>query len=518
MRDKHYQSDSSEIPGLDYFLRFAAERFSEGVYWIDETGDILYANQRSTELTGYSLAELRALKVYDVNVDLDETSWPGIWGLLKASGTRTFEARHRHRDGHILNVQVSANLFSIDGKEYSCAFISDVSERKALEGRLRQAEKMEAIGRLAGGVAHDFNNQLAGIIGYAELIRRATLANAKAQELLEQLCAGVKVAADLTAQLLAFSRRGKFLAEPIDLHRLIRDVVTMFARSIDRRVRVVTVLDAERSWTLGDPSQLQSAVLNLLLNARDAMPEGGTITVATSNADFDADVSMPAVELEAGAYVVISVRDTGVGMDAEMQSRIFEPFFTTKEVGAGTGLGLAAVYGTAKNHKGAVSAASSVGKGSQFMLFLPVSRPGTTRIEHSAEPPSLRLHGHVVIVDDESVVRDSQTQMLQALGCSVTSFADSEAAIAYFQSSYASVDLVLLDLVMPGTSGAEAFKVLKRIDSDVQILVVSGYSLDEQVQRLIEAGAMGFLQKPFTMATLAGKVGPLLGQRAWRIR
>jgi nitrogen-specific signal transduction histidine kinase len=406
---------------------------------------------------------------------------------------------------------VAAHFFRVGGKEYSCAFLSDISERKELEGRLRQAEKMEAIGRLAGGVAHDFNNQLAGIMGYAELLRAATSPNAKAQELVEQLCATVKVAADLTAQLLAFSRRGKFLAEPIDLHRLIGDVVTMFSRSVDRRIRVVTELEGRRSWTLGDPSQLQSALLNLLLNARDAMPEGGTVTVATSNVEFAEGDSAPRpLDLDYGEYVVVVVRDTGIGMDVEMQARIFEPFFTTKEVGVGTGLGLAAVYGTARNHKGAISVRSTPGHGSQFTLYLPVSRAGGARREHSDEPPSLRLHGQVIVIDDERVVRESEAQMLEALGCTVVGFADAESAIAYFEREHASVDLVLLDLVMPGRSGAEAFRALQAIEPRVQVLVVSGYSLDEQVQRLIEAGALGFLQKPFTMAELAAKVGPQL--------
>jgi CheY-like chemotaxis protein len=255
---------------------------------------------------------------------------------------------------------------------------------------------------------------------------------------------------------------------------------------------------------------LQSAVLNLLLNARDAMPGGGTITVATSNVEFEAGaVTLPPLDLEPGGYVVVTIRDTGVGMDAEMQARIFEPFFTTKEAGVGTGLGLAAVYGTAKNHKGAVGVRSSPGQGSEFMLYLPISRVTAAR-QHTEEPPSLRLHGHVVVIDDERVVRESEVRMLEALGCTVSSFADAESAIAYFEREHESVDLVVLDFVMPGRSGAETFQALRRIDPSVQVLVVSGYSLDEQVQRLIEAGAQGFLQKPFSMAALAGSVGPRL--------
>jgi two-component system cell cycle sensor histidine kinase/response regulator CckA len=511
LRTPIQRSGAVESSELDHFLRFAAERLSEALYWIAEDGTILYANQSASQLTGYSVEELLAMKMYDVNVDLDATSWPAIWGMLKAAGQRTFEARHRCRDGRILQSQVSANMFVIGGMEYSCAFMRDTTELKELEGRLRQAEKLEAVGRLAGGVAHDFNNQLAGIMGYAELLRRASSHNPKAGELVDQLCGAVKVAADLTAQLLAFSRRGKFLAEPVELHRLIRDVVTMLSRGIDRRVRVVTTLEAERAWTLGDPSQLQSAVLNLLLNARDAMPHGGTITVTTSNVEILTDEpSTQQLGLAQGHYIALGVHDTGVGMDLEMQARIFEPFFTTKETGGGTGLGLAAVYGTAKNHNGAVGVVSALGSGSQFTLYLPSSRAGVTRRDHPEEPPSLRLHGHVIVVDDECVVRESEVKMLEALGCKVSSFADADTAIAFFRRSHRAVDLVLLDLVMPGTSGADAFTGLRNIDPKVQVLICSGYSLDEQVQRLMESGAKGFLQKPFSMATLAGRVGSLL--------
>ena len=455
---RHVSADQPDHPvqleELDRFLRFATERFSEGVYWIAEQGNIVYANRRASQLNGYSFEELTSMKMYDLNVDLDPTSWPGIWALLKAAGEREFEVRHRHRDGRVLLMHVSANFFNLGGKEYSCAFLSDISERKELEGRLRQAEKMEAIGRLAGGVAHDFNNQLAGIMGYAELLRVVTSPSPKAQELVEQLCATVKVAADLTAS--SWRSRGAAELRPADRspppdRRRRHHVLAQRRPPRPRpdRARSHTFVDAP-----GDPSQLQSALLNLLLNARDAMPEGGTVTVATSNLELaEGGLTPHPIDLEKGDYVVATVHDTGVGMDAEMQARIFEPFFTTKDVGVGTGLGLAAVYGTAKNHKGAIGVRSSPGNGSQFTLYLPVSRAGGARREHSEEPPSLRLHGQVIVIDDERVVRESQAQMLEALGCTVVSFPDADTAIAHFEREHASVDLVLLDLVHAGPVG-----------------------------------------------------------------
>jgi PAS domain S-box-containing protein len=501
---------------FDQFARFAVESFSDPTYLLAQAGDIIYANQAATALLGFTREELCAKQMYEINVDLDPSNWGAIWALLQASGQRMFEARHRHKDGRVLPVRVSAHLFRIGEREYSCAIIHDIRERRQLEGRLQQAEKMEAVGRLAGGVAHDFNNQLAGILGYAELAQLAVEPDSPAVALLEELIAGVKVAASLTAQLLAFSRQGKFVSEPVDLHRLTQHVLSMFSRSVQRNIQVVCALEAARHWTLGDASQLQSAVLNLLLNARDAMPEGGTIRVDSFNMDFaPSEDTPPPHGLAAGPYVVLRVLDTGVGIDPALGERVFEPFFTTKETGAGTGLGLAAVYGTLKNHKGAVAVDSVLGKGSVFTLYLPVSRresAASSERSRSGEPHGLRLSGHVLVVDDEPAIRDTTGQMLEALGCTVSVCADGESALAYFEREHAKVELVLLDLVMPGKSGAETFAALKRIDPHVQVLLVSGYSEEGHAQALVDAGARGFLQKPFTMASLAARVREILAR------
>jgi two-component system, cell cycle sensor histidine kinase and response regulator CckA len=498
----------------DHLSRFALERLADGLYWMQEDGRVVYANAAASALMAYSVEELLGMKMYELNVDLDGSSWPAIWGLLKADGHRTFEARHRRKDGRVLQLEVSAHFFELEGKEYSCAFIRDIGERRELELRLRHAEKMEAVGRLAGGVAHDFNNQLGVIIGYAGLLRRAVRDNPKALSFVEELFAVARVATKLTAQLLAFSRRGKFLVEPVDLYALIGTVIPMIPLGLDKRIRVETELRAERAWVLGDPSQLQSVVLNLALNARDAMPHGGTLTFSTSNVHLDAtqpaQLAQPAGDLPPGTYVTLSVRDTGTGMDPQTQARIFEPFFTTKELGAGTGLGLAAAYGAIKNHKGAIAVQSVPHQGSMFTIHLPVSRSGSAQRPATEEPESLRLHGHVMLVEDEPALRAVARQMLSALGCTVTAFEDAASALGFFRESHAGVDLIILDMVLPGMTGAEAFAALKEIDRGVQVLVVSGYSLDGQAQQLVDDGARGFLQKPFDMAGLAGKVGAIL--------
>lgn len=491
----------------------ALESLSAAIYWLGEDGRILHVNASACRLTGYTSEALCSMYMTELNVDLDRDNWPAIWGLLKANKMRIFEARHRCADGQILQVEVEAHFLEWEGYEYSCAVIRDLSARIELESRLRHAERMESIGRLAGGVAHDFNNQLMGIIGYADLARNVVKDNVKALGFLDQLAQVVKVAADLTSQLLAFSRQGKFLVQPVDLHGLLAQIFPILARSLGGRIKIAQELAAERPFTLGDPSQLQSAILNLVLNARDAMPHGGTVTVATSNVEFDDSGFQPRpLGLAPGAYVVVQIRDTGMGVEKGLEAKIFEPFFSTKSTG--TGLGLAAVYGTAKNHKGAVGMTSELGKGSAFTLYLPAARPGTVQRSLDGEPATLRLHGHVLVVDDDAVVREGMARMLEALGCSVASEPDGQSAVAYLREHRHEVDLVLLDLVMPGMSGRETFAAMQAIDPGVRVLIASGYSLDGEAQAMLESGARGFLQKPFGMSVLAGKVSSLLSGRA----
>mgnify|MGYP001548236413 FL=1 len=491
---------------LDRFTQFAVEHLSDATYWMEEDARIIYANEAASRLVGYSIDELMAMRVYDLNVDLDHTRWPAIWALLKAEGTRTFEARHRHRDGRVLEVEIAAHFLELDGKEYSCAFVRDIGERKVLEQRLRHAEKMEAVGRLAGGVAHDFNNQLAGILGYAEVLRLRIGDDQEALDLLSKLTASVNVAAGLPRELLAFARRGKIMVEVIDLHEVVDHAMSVLSRSIDRRIAIESSLEAARPWVLGDSSQLTNVVLNLCLNARDAMPDGGTMTLSTRDVEIGENPdSHPLHDLQAGSYVALSIRDDGIGMDSSTLSRIFEPFYTTKPETGGSGLGLSGVYGAVKNHKGAIDVDSSPGVGTRFTIYLPVTRRSSVMDarRESGEPLGQRLSGHVLLVEDDPSLLDVCARMLDALGCGVTTASDGVKAVQLFETNHEEIDLVLLDLVLPRMNGPETFLAMRDIEPSVQVVVMSGYSLDGEAQSLIESGAIGFLQKPFTLAALA---------------
>jgi signal transduction histidine kinase/ActR/RegA family two-component response regulator len=380
----------------------------------------------------------------------------------------------------------------------------DITDKKQMEVKLRQREKMDAIGQLAGGVAHDFNNQLAGIMGYADMLLNK-IHDKKLSSYAEKILLSSKRAADLTNQLLAFSRKGKYLSVPTDLHSTVAEVVALLKHSIDKRINIKQVLVANPSVVVGDPSQLQNAILNLALNARDAMPEGGEIVFSTRIADLTQNAFD--FEVEEGRYVELCISDTGCGMSKEVQKHIFEPFFTTKEQGKGTGLGLASVFGTIKNHKGAMTVYSEPDMGTTFRIYLPSAENAGMEAVSSVEKITEVVEGaRILIVDDEEVVCDFATDMLRDLSYKVTAFVDPQKALTYYKQSYQHIDLVILDMVMPGMSGRELFVAMRSVNPDIKALLSSGYSIEGEAQNIIDEGVLGFVQKPYQVAELSSAV------------
>jgi PAS domain S-box-containing protein len=389
----------------------------------------------------------------------------------------------------------------------------DITEHRLMEESLRQAEKMTAIGQLAGGIAHDFNNQLTSILGYADL-----LANRLEDPALNQFARNIKMSAlrsaDLTTQLLAFSRKGKFLNAPVDIHSIIGEVRELLKRSIDKRIDIHQHLDANPSVVKGDPTQLQNSLLNLALNARDAMPDGGKLIFSTSIAKC-ADVIDFKNDFPAENCLEISVSDTGVGMDARTRARLLEPFFTTKEKGKGTGLGLASVYGTVSNHGGIIRVFSEVGKGSTFKIFLPVNNELPVRTHENSKPDSIPVGGtgRILLVDDESMVLRVAKDMLEMLGYDVTECVSPEMAMELYRKSWREFDLVIIDMVMPGMGGKELFRELRKINPEIKSFLASGYSLDGEAQQILDDGVLGFIQKPFNFNDVSLKIAAVLTSR-----
>ncbi len=494
-------------------MGFTVDRMSDPTYWIQPDAQIVYVNDAATRLTGYSRQELLGMRIYELNPEVPEASWGQVWKQLADANQRTFETRHRAKDGTLIPVEIAANYLEFDGLAFSCAFVRDIRDRKRLETRLRHAEKMEAIGQLAGGIAHDFNNQLMGIMGCADLLQRELPDDENLSELVDNILLSVNRSAELTAQLLAFSRKGKYSAGSVNLHELIREVVELLSHSLDKKIAIERELAAEQAGTLGDGSQLQSALLNMALNARDAMPEGGTLKFKTENVDCsEAFASEHGFPIRPGRYVKVSVSDTGLGISPEVQKRIFEPFFTTKSDSQGSGLGLAAVYGTVKNHRGAVRVKSSPGTGTTLELFLPVSEANTRQQESESRANPADGTAHVMVVEDEPALRDVTRRMLESLGYSVTTFESGDQAVEYYRGASKEVDLVILDMVMPVMNGRETFRALCSINPDVKALLASGYSLDGDAQAIVNDGVLGFLQKPYGRSALAARIAEVLGK------
>ena len=416
-------------------------------------------------------------------------------------GIHVFEWRLRRKDGTQFWAEVTLRAARIGGVMRLLAVLRDVDARKKMEDRLRQSEKLEAVGQLAGGIAHDFNNQLAGIIGYADLVRTDIDDDSPVALSVDSILVAARRAADLTSQLLAFARRGKNESAAVDIHQLVEEVASLLSRSVDKRITIERRLEAAPSHALGDPSQLQSAILNLAINARDAMPGGGTLTVATrivaiSAGDGDEEDGRSAVP--PGDYLEVEVSDTGVGMDEETRQRIFEPFFTTKSKGKGTGMGLAAVYGTVRNHGGAIDVTSERGRGSTFRMLLPLY-DGPLTPEESTVPPGKTARGaaRILIVDDEDAVSGVASRMVELLGYSAVVRRDGVSATEFYQDSWREIDLVFLDMSMPRMGGRETFNAMRKINPDAVVLLTSGFSINDEVQALIDSGAYGFIQKPF---------------------
>jgi len=506
------KSDVTSMLGL---AEFAIENLADAAYFVLADSTIIYANAAATKMLGYTREEFLSMRIYEFNPDVTPEQWPGIWAMLRKAGKRTFEANHQAKDGRVVPVEVWANLLVYEGKEMSCSFARDATERRQLDLRLRQSEKMKAIGQLAGGVAHDFNNQLTGVSGYADLLLDLFRGHAQAEEYLEQIQLAVRRASGLTQQLLAFSRQEVTRRSVVDLHALIAETAGILERSIDKKISVTRQLHAKKPLVEGDPSGLQNVILNLALNARDAMAAGGHLTLSSENLVLDSDAcSRLAPPVKPGAYVMISVADDGHGIAPEHLQRIFEPFFTTKAKGQGTGLGLATAYSTVKTHQGAISVYSEVGKGTVIRLYLPLF--AGQRQEALASPSQLPLpkNLHVMVVEDEEPLRDLAALILRSLGCEVTVFANGAQAVEFYRVAAPGVDLVLLDMCMPVMDGAQTFHALRKLRPDAKVLLASGYSLASDTRALLDAGAAGFVQKPYRKALLADKLAELLGERA----
>jgi PAS domain S-box-containing protein len=415
------------------------------------------------------------------------------------------EFHGRRKDGTLVELEATVSAATISGDTYKFANVRDVSERARLEEQLRQAQKMEAVGRLAGGIAHDFNNLLTAILGYTDLVRDRLPADSEDAKDLEEVQRASESAAALIRQLLAFGRKQVLQRVRLDLNAVLRGIRNMLARMVGEHVELSLDLAGNLPTTLADPSQLEQVVMNLVLNARDAMAKGGRITIATAAATIDA--AHPAGIVPAGSYAVLSVCDTGEGMTPDVQGHLFEPFFTTKEQGKGTGLGLATVYGIVTQSGGWILVDSQVDRGTRFTLYFPAVAEPAESWQRPAPAGPLRASANerILIVEDEELVRLFARRVLAHAGYRVVEAVNGEQALTLLQTGDEAVDLVLTDVVMPGMSGRALVQRIAALRPEARVIYMSGYTGQTLEQEWFDP-RWPLLTKPFTAAGLVSAV------------
>ncbi|MCP4725520.1 MAG: response regulator [bacterium] len=382
-------------------------------------------------------------------------------------------------------------------------------EKKKLEEQFFQSQKMETIGRLAGGIAHDFNNILTSLMGYADMLKMKHPEPDNMEGVaIDHILRGTVRAAELTKQLLGFARKGNFNPKPLNINYMIRDCVNVLENIFEKKIKVVFNLSPNIKAIEGDKSQIDQVISNIIINANDAMPNGGKLSFKTLNINYKKPSSKWPQERKNGDYVQLSISDTGSGINKEVRDHIFEPFFTTKSEGEGTGLGLATVFGIVKNHNGYIDCESEMEHGTTFNIYFPVTDLPVK--ESFTKNKVLKGHGTILVVDDEENIRDSIGEILKSLGYKAISAKNGIEAINIFRKKHPKIDLVLLDMIMPKMNGRDTFYELKNIKSDVKVLLSSGYSKSEIIKELLSKGAAGFLQKPYEIEKLSREINKLI--------
>lgn len=510
MTIKKQKETQQALKASEEHLRITLQSIGDAVIVTDETGSITVMNTSAHELTGWPIEKAFGKKLSDVFYLVDPATEERLPDLLETVFSRLVP----------VNLKEAATLVAFDGSKRkiddsiapiirpngsvagAVLVFRDVTERLKIKEDLQQAQKMDSIGQLAGGIAHDFNNMLTGILGSATLLEDS-IKTENEKKYYEIIINTIKRAIDLTGKLLAFSHKGKMISTKVDIHKIIEDATVLLSSSTGKNIVIRKKFCAEESFTLGDPTQIENAVLNVGINSRDAMKEGGSIDIGTEHVYLPPDYCEKSpFDIDPGDYVKIRILDTGPGMNEYQLGRIFEPFYTTKTYGRGTGLGLSAVYSTVQDHSGALSVKSEPGKGTTFTMYFPLAagypREETPRIQAAA-----RATRTFLVIDDESIIRTTAQGILQKMGHSSITAPDGKTGLEILQQRFSDIDIIILDILMPGMNGREVYKKIRELSGVIPVLLSSGYTQQTELDTFLEHTASWFLAKPFTPESLA---------------
>jgi len=483
------------------------EQLADAVFIEGLDGNILELNSAACKLMGADRQTLLAKKFTEFLAEETIQDLPNIINRLMAGECVLYETKVSTMDGRTLDIQSSLALIHIGGECRVQVVSRDITEQKRLQEQLYQAQKLESIATLAGGIAHDFNNLMTTVMGRASLLREELGVDHPADTALSVIEKAAARASHLAHQLLAYAREGKYELQVLNLNEIVRDTVRFCEHLIAPNVRLELDIEQSLPNIMADPTQMHQVVMNLFTNAVEAMPEGGRITFHTRGVRFAKKNRKLPEGLAPGSYVSLTIRDTGHGMDKATQARIFEPFFTTKFIGRG--LGLAAIYGIVTNHGGSVTVESEIGKGTIFTVYLPATEKKLKKTER-LKAAAFRGNETILVIDDEPSILTITERILQRFGYQILLATSGEQALELAQNYEGTIHLALLDLSMPRLAGTEVYPRLAALRPDMKVLISTGYTLDEPAQRLLEAGAQGFIQKPYMIDALVRRIREIL--------
>ena len=508
--------DITERKQMEDLLADSEERYrrifetaSDGIVLLEKSaGNITHVNPAAEKIMGYSKEECVGKKLQDIGVSLDMSDFPGLMQALDKSGIINYDdVPVKTRSGQ----NIYTDIYMVDRARLAQCNIREITERKKLEEQLRQSQKMEAVGLLASGIAHDFNNILSAIVGYGSLLQSKMRSDDPLRENVDQILVSAERAAEVTHSLLAFSRKQVMKPKPVNINGIMKRSEKFLSRLIGEDIEVRTNFAGKHLISMADAGQLEQVLLNLATNARDAMPQGGRLTLETQLVELDDNFIRDHGYGEPGMFAVISVSDTGSGLEKETIAKIFEPFFTTKELGKGTGLGLAMAYGIIKQHNGYINVYSEPEKGTTFRIYLPtIKAEEEVIIRTAAEPLPSRGNETILLAEDDSALRKLFLTVLQEYGYKVILAVDGEDAIKKFMDNKDKIQLVMLDMIMPRKSGKEAYDEIIKLRPDMKTLFSSGYTADRIDKDSLHKEGVDFIMKPASPKDLLKKIREML--------